>query len=57
MTKTHKCDKENVKWDKRPAGFDNEITWYGKCRKCARSVYEVYSQEPELYDAVSGEEI
>jgi len=58
MTKTHECAKEDIDWKKNPTGFESDmIEWYGKCRKCARSVYEVYSQEPELYDAVSGEEI
>lgn len=46
-------DKADVNWRSRPSlsdGEDGSIPWYGRC-KCGKLVYEVYEQQPEVYEA------
>ena len=57
--KQHTCEKENIKWNTNPSSdcFGESIAWNGKCEVCGKKVYELYIQEPELYDLETGEEI
>ena len=54
----HLCDKNEIRWDDKP---DHEgcgsISWYGVCEKCGRKVFEVYTQNEELYDSESGDTV
>lgn len=48
----------DIDWEIEPTGFDNNvIRWEGKCLVCKREVYEIYSQQEELWDAETNEEI
>ena len=55
----HVCTKETIEWDKLPdlTESSDNIIWYGKCAVCGREVEELYTQEPELYDSKTHEEI
>ena len=58
-TTEHKCTKGTVRWNKYPTidgdGLEN-IFWYGRCT-CGKRVYEAYSQQPEMYDAKTDQQI
>jgi hypothetical protein len=46
-------EKEKVEWDDAPNladSFDGDIPWYGTC-SCGKRVYEIYTQQPEVYEA------
>jgi hypothetical protein len=48
-----KHEKEKVEWDDDPNmehSVDGDIPWYGTC-SCGKRVYEVYKQQPEVYEA------
>lgn len=48
-----KHEKEKVDWDDDPdleKGIGGEIFWYGTC-SCGKRVYELYDQQPEVYEA------
>lgn len=53
----HICDKSEIKWKSKPECESDLIIWRGKCGICKREVYETYSQNDELYDANTDEEI
>ena len=52
----HKCEKDDIEWDGREFEVDC-IIWDGICNVCSRNVYEIYSQQPELYDTKTRTEI
>ena len=50
--RAHICTKPFIDWLPQPTtGLADHIAWHGTCYGCGRQVYELYTQEPELYDA------
>jgi hypothetical protein len=48
-----KHEKWKVEWDDDPTmehSIDGDIPWYGTC-SCGKRVYEIYTQQPEVYEA------